>query len=533
MDSYPDSSFWDNTPSFTQLPGDDFLALLHKQFPPIFDTVPVGPGVDPQNLSSFSLPSLSPPSEDSSPSPPNSNQDAANEDLNEPPLKRKASGGDFSDNPNQKTQHTSLHSDKKNNGNTARRKSAGHVPKDENRLMKRKEQNRAAQRAFRERKEKHVKDLEDKISELEAKNEQAQNENENLRDLLARLRNENVVLKQSSFTFTAPKNPIKSPETADLPKFSSVSSSARSAVASPVASERPSPKMTNPLDWSSLTAFDPAMLNLLDDPVPQPTATAGAMQLDFGFGQNTGLASNAPYTTIASNPMFMSFASTFDSLSPDPSNSSAAASNTFLTSPFNFDMSTMSTWSPPPTTSQDPQLDDLFTGYLGAINSTDFSIAPQSSTSLSPVSHHVATPFRSSTSQTPSSSFSSAAPSLLDGPLPALEKEPCHTKQNCEKLISSGEPSPFATDILHRGAETATSGFPCSEGAAFPKTIKSDKNIEVLTAWKNITSDPKFKDVDIASLCTEFSKKARCDGTRVVLEPQGVHSILQNLSEKH
>lgn len=31
--------------------------------------------------------------------------------------------------------------------------------KDETRLMKRKEQNRAAQRAFRERKEKHVKDV--------------------------------------------------------------------------------------------------------------------------------------------------------------------------------------------------------------------------------------------------------------------------------------------------------------------------------------------------------------------------------------
>jgi AP-1-like factor len=32
-------------------------------------------------------------------------------------------------------------------------------PKDETRLLKRKEQNRAAQRAFRERKEKHVKDV--------------------------------------------------------------------------------------------------------------------------------------------------------------------------------------------------------------------------------------------------------------------------------------------------------------------------------------------------------------------------------------
>jgi len=107
MDSYSDSSFWDNTPAFNQqLPDSEFLALLHKQFPPTVDTLSfVGPGVNPQNLSSYSLPSLTPPSEDSSPSPPNLNQEvAANEDLNE--LKRKASGEEFSDNPNQKTQHT-------------------------------------------------------------------------------------------------------------------------------------------------------------------------------------------------------------------------------------------------------------------------------------------------------------------------------------------------------------------------------------------------------------------------------------------
>jgi len=254
--------------------------------------------------------------------------------------------------------------------------------------------------------------------------------------------------------------------------------------------------MTNPLDWSSLATFDPAMLNLLDDPVPQPTATEGAMQLDFSFGQNTGLASNAPYTTIASNPMFMSFASTFDSLSPDLSNSSAPTSNTYLTSPFNFDMSSMSTWSPPPTTSQD----DLFSGYLSAINSTDFSMPSQSSASVSPVSHRVASPFRPNTSQISSSSIPSSAAlqSLPDDPLPSSERDPCRTKQLCEELISSGEPSPFATGILHR---TATTGLPCSEGVAFPKTIKSDKNVEVLTAWKNITSDPKYK---VSSVCERW-----------------------------
>ena len=78
--------------------------------------------------------------------------------------------------------------------------------------QKRKEQKSlAAQRAFRERKEKHVKDvniftpflivrrshiflvkLEDKVAALEAKNELANSENVNLRDLLARLQDTRI-----------------------------------------------------------------------------------------------------------------------------------------------------------------------------------------------------------------------------------------------------------------------------------------------------------------------------------------------------
>ncbi|TIB74868.1 hypothetical protein E3Q23_02571 [Wallemia mellicola] len=67
----------------------------------------------------------------------------------------------------------------------------------QNSSQKRKEQNRAAQRAFRERKEKHVKVLEDKVAQQEE-------ENNNLRDLLSRLQQENMTLKQSAFTFQFP-----------------------------------------------------------------------------------------------------------------------------------------------------------------------------------------------------------------------------------------------------------------------------------------------------------------------------------------
>ena len=39
-------------------------------------------------------------------------------------------------------------------------------------------------------------------------------------------------------------------------------------------------------------------------------------------------------------------------------------------------------------------------------------------------------------------------------------------------------------------------------------------------------------DVDISFLCSEFTNNARCDGSQVVLEPQGVRSILDNLSNR-
>lgn len=56
--------------------------------------------------------------------------------------------------------------------------------------QKRKAQNRAAQRAFRERKEKHVKDLETKVEELEKASNSANNENSQLRSQIEKLTTE-------------------------------------------------------------------------------------------------------------------------------------------------------------------------------------------------------------------------------------------------------------------------------------------------------------------------------------------------------
>jgi len=63
---------------------------------------------------------------------------------------------------------------------------------------RRKAQNRAAQRAFRERKERHVRDLEAKLHQLTSTTASLQSDNERLRLLLQRTQTENEVLKATA-----------------------------------------------------------------------------------------------------------------------------------------------------------------------------------------------------------------------------------------------------------------------------------------------------------------------------------------------
>lgn len=60
---------------------------------------------------------------------------------------------------------------------------------------RRKAQNRAAQRAFRERKERHVRELEDKLRSLENSTHSLQSDNERLKLLLQRAKTENEILR--------------------------------------------------------------------------------------------------------------------------------------------------------------------------------------------------------------------------------------------------------------------------------------------------------------------------------------------------
>ncbi|KAI8884087.1 hypothetical protein K501DRAFT_323123 [Backusella circina FSU 941] len=96
--------------------------------------------------------------------------------------------------------------------------------------LKRKAQNRAAQRAFRERKEKFVTELQEQIRQIQEEREEREKklttENEELRKELEKLREENSILKDSNvaainFSDKSSPVPLVSPPVTDDQAFSS------------------------------------------------------------------------------------------------------------------------------------------------------------------------------------------------------------------------------------------------------------------------------------------------------------------------
>ncbi|CDO71768.1 hypothetical protein BN946_scf184920.g52 [Trametes cinnabarina] len=542
-------SFWDlsaqQPDTFSALPDDDFLAFLQKQFPTAVGSNPPlsfdnPDGVDPQSISSFPPLNNSPPSSDSSPSPPSSHNEASlsrrqsgafNSPVSTSPvdqqkvqnddgsLKRKANNDNEDDEPQHKSQHTASSSastgnNKKGGSSSSRRKSG--TPQDEIRLLKRKEQNRAAQRAFRERKERHVKDLEDKVAALEAKNHMTEQENENLRDLLQRLQNENMMLKQAAFTFTAPRSTAANATTPAQNAFNN-NQNMQFNFASPGAGPSKPPVQSQPsqsngfgIDFNNLIPFDPNTLN--------PAEDFADMNVDTEFPYS------GPYKTIASNPMFTSFAE------PSPNDSPPLLVNSgHQFTPGSFDSFTEH-WTPPET-NQDA-LEQLFgANFLSPNNSSaaDFqAILASSPSSISPVSHaSMRTPSLSSSSSSPTGATGTSSPQTANGS-PALHHtgECPKTKEELSKAIaaqgqssfvksptpnsssSSNSPSgasdsaspngavcemPFAPFLKKSVDDNGTSPIVMCKGSSFPRTEKSDKNVEVLTAWRSITSNPQFK----------------------------------------
>ncbi|KAL1738233.1 hypothetical protein HDZ31DRAFT_51305, partial [Schizophyllum fasciatum] len=299
----------------------------------------------------------------------------------------------------------------------------------------------------------------------------------------------------------------------------------------------------SPIDWSTLTTFDNNAnsngMHLLDDS-PQATASSSAMHMNIGGFENGRTPSDSGFSLNGMN--WQSDTANLDEL--------FAGYLSQNQSPLDF--AAMMGGSPPANGA-------THTG--GAATGTGNGNA--SSISISPIIHNY-TPaaLRSNASLSATPGTASSSPTTP----PELEhnKSECprtkaefqkHSEALGESAFTAGSPGSASASSSSVGATEAedacAAGEACAspstvvnnlrkgvdgtimcKGTQFPKTEKSDKNIEVLKAWRTITNSPLYKDVDINELCSEFTSKARCDGTKVVLEPSGVNKILEGLKTK-
>ncbi|KAI9272678.1 hypothetical protein BDA99DRAFT_498932 [Phascolomyces articulosus] len=89
--------------------------------------------------------------------------------------------------------------------------------------LRRKEQNRAAQRAFRERKERYVKELETKIKFIEDTHatsmQTVKRENEDLRHVIKRMESELLAIKGAAAAYNEQLNQLRNEKGVDVPYF--------------------------------------------------------------------------------------------------------------------------------------------------------------------------------------------------------------------------------------------------------------------------------------------------------------------------
>jgi AP-1-like factor len=347
------------------------------------------------------------------------------------------------------------------------------------------------------------------------KNQRTESENENLRDLLSRLQEENMQLKKKQqqhspsqpFTFAISKdspaaagNNVSSPLQKDSPSASSTISPA------PPQTNFLTPFTGSEFDFGSLIPFDPAVLNALDDTYTSSSASDDVMNLDFGFGKPNGQTFNV----LASDPAYMSFAE------PSPPESTSVSTPMNTINPFDF--SALDQWSRsgPRSTSGDSMqtFDELFGGssnFLSSSSGIDFAELMKKSPSLltsSPVSR---TNLNGNNSGSPNVN-SLLTPSSTNSPETPFHKDGDNcpkTKEQLSETISKAGLSSFVVD----SPGNSTSPTQCEQGSipflkkssnkdapmvmcrgsSFPKTEQNDKNIEVLSAWRTITSNPQFK----------------------------------------
>ncbi|KAJ2758184.1 DNA-binding transcription factor yap1, partial [Coemansia sp. BCRC 34490] len=170
---------------------------------------------------------------------------------------------------------------------------------------KRTAQNRAAQRAFRERKQQYLKDLEDQVRELTEQRERTERENQELKQRVGKLKQENTTLKGGNFTY---ENTSVDFDKAMSDLFDPASATSNIDLRSAYDTQQKSLQSTGPAKSSSVAAVHPPQLSARSTSSASPqsvpamypnfdmTSTSSAM-----FASTLAAQHNSPYGSVVNN----------------------------------------------------------------------------------------------------------------------------------------------------------------------------------------------------------------------------------------
>ncbi|KAB5542995.1 transcription factor PAP1-domain-containing protein, partial [Coniochaeta sp. 2T2.1] len=397
-------------------------------------------------------------------------------------------------------------------------KKPGRKPLTTEPTSKRKAQNRAAQRAFRERKERHLKDLETKVQELEKASEHANNENELLKQKVEKMTVElNEYKKRVSLAGSNGRSsampsgarPFGTPIVNNIndvnfqfefPKFG--------VLPGPISGANHNNANTNN---SAKDSISPVIKRSQSDPSRQTSLSPGNSSSYSQIGLDSQMKEDL--ANIGAN-IFDSHPATTTSSPSASSNSNMGASSSCGTSPEPFTQSptafkpvdTLTTIGEESATLHDNnQAADL--GHFATNNMTDFNWLPQTNFQFDP---------------------------QLFGDY----REPQ------ENILSTGFDDSFFNDAFdadfitpYNVPVTTNAGNPKKPGLieqidAAKNTDELDSNGNLLTCnkiWSKLQNCPKVQngDFDLDGLCSELQKKAKCSGSGAVVDERDFKTVMR------
>lgn len=70
--------------------------------------------------------------------------------------------------------------------------------------------------------------------------------------------------------------------------------------------------------------------------------------------------------------------------------------------------------------------------------------------------------------------------------------------------------------------------MPCH---VFPAIPESSRNVTLNDAWERVSKHPQFSECDMDELCALLTAQAKCDGSKPVLEPSSIATVMDKIPQ--